>query len=58
MERFKHIHRQVDVKDAQADVRQKELENVRRAERILSDELEDPDIEKKVVVEGNIQSGP
>jgi hypothetical protein len=53
MEQFKHLHRIIDVKSAQADLRGKELNNVRRAELILQGDLEDPDIEKKIVIEGN-----
>jgi hypothetical protein len=50
MERFKHIHRQVDVKQAQAEVREAEIDNVRQAQRILADILDDPDVEKKYVI--------
>ncbi|HEU4996337.1 MAG TPA: hypothetical protein VFT29_16080 [Gemmatimonadaceae bacterium] len=53
MEQFKHLHRIIDVKSAQADLRGKELNNVRRAELILQGDLEDPDIESKYVFEGN-----
>ncbi|WP_457584820.1 hypothetical protein [Ensifer canadensis] len=53
IEEFKARHRAVDVKRAQAEVRKIELENVRYAARVLGDELEDPEIEKKVVVEGS-----
>lgn len=52
LEDFKLMHRLIDVKKAKADVRAAELENIRAAARILSDELEDPNIEKKVVIEG------
>jgi hypothetical protein len=52
MERFKEDHRMLDVKAAQADARAKELENVRRAARILSDERGDPNIDKKILIEG------
>lgn len=53
MEKFKHLHRQIDVKSAQEDTRQKAIENIRRAQRILDDQLEDPDIETKYVFEGD-----
>lgn len=53
MERFKHLHRQIDVKAAQEGVRREAIDNVRRAQRILNDELEDPDIESKYVFEGD-----
>jgi hypothetical protein len=52
IEEFKARHRAVDVKKVQAEARKQELENIRRAARILAGEREDPDIEKKIVVEG------
>jgi hypothetical protein len=52
MERFKMIHRAIDVKKVQAEVRHAELENLRLVDRILNGEREDPDVEKKIVVEG------
>ena len=51
LEDFKLIHRALDVKKVQAEVRYAELENVRLAARALEGEREDPDIEKKIVVE-------
>lgn len=45
IEEFKARHRAVDVKKVQAEVREKELENVRAAARILGQQLGDPDIE-------------
>lgn len=52
LEDFKLVHRAIDVKKVQAEVRHAELENVRLAARTLTGKLEDPDIEKKVVIEG------
>jgi len=52
LEDFKLIHRALDVKKVQAEVRHTELENVRLAARALEGEREDPDIDKKIVVEG------
>ena len=52
LEDFKLIHRALDVKKVQAEVRHAELENIRLAARALEGEREDPDIEKKIVVEG------
>ncbi|GGC75746.1 hypothetical protein [Chelatococcus reniformis] len=52
MEQFKHLHRIIDVKSAQADVRGKELDNIRRAERILTNELGDPDVERQINISG------
>jgi hypothetical protein len=51
LEDFKLLHRAIDVKKVQADVRGAELENIRLAARLLEGEREDPTIEKKVVVE-------
>jgi len=51
LENFKLLHREWDVFKVQAEVRKLELENIRYAARLLEDEREDPDIEKKIVVE-------
>ena len=53
LEDFKLKHREWDVYKVQAEVRRMELENVRYAARLLNAEMEDPDIEKKIVVTGN-----
>ncbi len=53
LEDFKLMHRAIDVKKVQAEVRKLEMENVRYAARILADEREDPDIEKKIVITGS-----
>lgn len=53
LEDFKLMHRAVDVKKAQAEVRGIELENLRFADRLLQGEREDPTIEKKIVIEGD-----
>jgi hypothetical protein len=53
LENFKLQHRQLDVGKARAEVREAELENLRRAARILAGEREDPDIDKRVLVQGN-----
>lgn len=50
LEDFKLIHRALDVKKAQAEVRHAELENLRLASRLGSNVLGDPDIDKVVVV--------
>jgi hypothetical protein len=52
LEDFKLIHRAIDVKKAQAEVRRAELENLRLAARLAVGTFDDPDIEKKIVVEG------
>jgi hypothetical protein len=51
LEDFKLAHRVLDVKKVQAEVRHAELENVRLAARALEGERDDPDIEKKIVIE-------
>jgi hypothetical protein len=52
LEDFKRVHRALDVKKVQAETRGLELENLRRAARLIAGEREDPDIERKIVVEG------
>ena len=52
LEDFKLIHRALDVKKVQAEVRRAELENVRLGARALGGTLEDPDIEKTILVQG------
>jgi hypothetical protein len=53
IEEFKARHRAIDVKKVQGEVRKAELENVRLAARLLAGEREDPDIERKILIEGN-----
>lgn len=53
LENFKLRHREWDVYKVQAEVRKMEMENIRLAARLLQGELEDPDVEKRVVVEKN-----
>ena len=52
LEDFKLKHREWDVYKVQAEVRKMELENIRYAARLLNAEREDPDTERKIVVEG------
>jgi hypothetical protein len=56
LEDFKLKHREWDVYKAQAEVRRMELENVRYAARLLNAEMEDPDIERKIVVTNGTQA--
>ena len=56
LEDFKLMHRIMDVQKVQAEVRKLELENLRYAARLLNDERDDPDTEKKVIVEKGINS--
>jgi len=61
LEDFKLLHRIEDVRKVKAEVRHAELENLRLAARLFANQddpakdnlLEDPDIEKKIIVEGN-----
>jgi hypothetical protein len=53
LEDFKLKHREVDVFKVLEEVRRAGLENLRFAARLLNEEREDPDIEKKIVVTGN-----
>jgi hypothetical protein len=54
LENFKLSHRFVDMAKARAEWRQTEIENLRRAALLLQEppDLEDPDIDKRIVVEG------
>jgi hypothetical protein len=56
LEDFKLKHREWDVYKVQAEVRRMELENVRYAARLLNAEMEDPDIERKIVVTNGTQA--
>jgi hypothetical protein len=53
LEDFKLKHREWDVYKVQAEVRRIELENIRYAARLLKEKMGDPDIDKKIIVEGN-----
>ena len=57
IEDFKLLHRAIDVKKVQAEVRDMELENIRAAARLLAEEREDPDVEKTIVVQGGSNGG-
>ena len=53
LEDFKLKHREWDVYKVQAEVRKMELENIRYAARLLNAKMDDPDVEKQIVVNGN-----
>jgi len=53
LQKWNKDHRMIDVKKVQSEVREKELENVRRAAKILVGERDDPNIDKKVLIEGD-----
>lgn len=52
IERFKAIHRAIDVKKAQAEARHAEIKNLWMVDRLVHNEREDPEIDKKVVITG------
>jgi hypothetical protein len=52
LEQYKLDHRMLDVKKAQAEAREVELENIRRTARIISGERGDPNIDRKILIEG------
>ena len=52
LEDFKLKHRELDVYKVQEEVRRAGLENIRLAARLINKEREDPDIEKKIVLQG------
>lgn len=54
MESFKMTHRALDVKKVQAEVRGMELENLRRAARVLAGDQGDPDVDTRIEVGGGI----
>jgi len=52
LENFKLLHRQIDAADAQEDLRLKKMEKVRYAQRLLQNELGDPNVESQHVFTG------
>jgi len=52
LEDFKLKHRAMDVEKVRVEVQRQQLENLRLAARLLGGELEDPEIAKKIVIEG------
>lgn len=56
LEDFKLLHRAEDVLKVRAEVRHAELENLRRAARLVNGERGDPDVEKKIIVENGVSA--
>src|SRR5262249_25840254 len=56
LENFKLRHRELDVFKVAEDVRKARMETLRLASRLLHDEREDPDVEKKIVVAKDISA--
>lgn len=54
LEDFKLAHRALDVKKVQAEIREAELENLRRAGRLIEEDYEYPNEERKVVENGDM----
>ena len=52
LENFKKRHREMDARKVAEEVRRAQMENLRLAARLVNDERGDPDVEKKIVVEG------
>jgi hypothetical protein len=52
LEDFKLKHRELDVFEVNEKVRRAGLENIRLAARLLNEERGDPDVDKKILVEG------
>jgi hypothetical protein len=52
LEQFKLYHRMIDVMKAEGEARGAELENLRRVARILAGERDDPDVNQKILIEG------
>lgn len=53
LEPFKMLHRGLDVAKVEAEVREMNLENLRRAARLIEGDREDPEIDKYIVVESD-----
>ena len=54
LEDFKLLHRAEDVRKVRAEVRHAEMENLRLAARLIAGEREDPDVEKRIVVDKGV----
>jgi len=58
LEDFKLFHRALDVQQVVVDLVSKQLEQLRLGARIIGDELDDPNIDKKINVLGNVGVTP
>ena len=56
LEDFKLFHREWDVYKVEEEVQLAALENLRVSRRILEDKLEDPKIDKRILVEGGVST--
>lgn len=57
MEDFKLMHRAMDVQKVRAEVLASGVEALRKAKRIVADQLDDPDVERVTEIRGNLSSG-
>jgi len=53
LEPYKLHHRALDVRKAQGELIQQNIENLRRAQRIAGGDLADPEVDKYIQIEGN-----
>ncbi|WP_369134817.1 hypothetical protein [Modestobacter sp. I12A-02662] len=56
LEPYKKVHRFEDAKKVQEEVRAMQLESIRRMARLLAGEREDPNVDKRVLIQG--ETGP
>ncbi len=56
LEDFKLFHREWDVYKVEEEVQLAALENLRVSRRVLEDKLEDPKIDKRILVEGGVST--
>ena len=53
LETFKLRHREIDAEKAKAEVRELDLENIRRSALLLSGENLDPQVDKRIMIDGS-----
>jgi hypothetical protein len=54
LEQFKLYHRMVDAMKAAGEARGAEVENLRRTARLLAGEREDPNVDQRVLIQGDV----